>query len=151
MGEKSMLVIWLLFFGLVLAFFTLATTSIANASEIENVIREVAVEEGFDPNLAVAIAKVESRLNPNAKGSKGEVGLFQLRPEYHRIGDMRSNVRTAIRYLKDLQVTHTSKYGDAWFIAYNLGPNYDKPIRYPTLFKYYVKVMAEMNKLAKAD
>lgn len=42
-----------------------------------------AEHRGIDPNMALAIATVESNLNPAAIGSLGEVGVFQLRPEFY--------------------------------------------------------------------
>lgn len=38
---------------------------------------------GWERDYAVAVATCESGLDPNATGALGEVGLFQLRPEYH--------------------------------------------------------------------
>lgn len=46
-------------------------------------ITAISIQHGVDPNLAVAIAKTESRLNPAAVGTIGEIGIFQLRPEYY--------------------------------------------------------------------
>lgn len=131
-----------------LLFLILFSRSVANSSDVERTIRAIAIEESFDPDLAVAIAKVESGLNPNKIGKIGEVGLFQLRPEFHRIGSQKQNIRTAIRYLKHLKGYCGPTYKDAYFICYNVGPNY-KRILYPKLFKYYLDVMSEMNRIAR--
>lgn len=50
------------------------------AESIEALIRRVAQEEGVDPALALAMARQESSLNPNAHNPNGEDswGLFQL-------------------------------------------------------------------------
>lgn len=51
-------------------------------STIATMIVTISVSMGFDPNVALSVAMTESRLNPDAIGGIGEVGLFQLRPEY---------------------------------------------------------------------
>jgi soluble lytic murein transglycosylase-like protein len=114
------------------------------ATEAET-IRQVALEENFDPALAVAIATVESGLNPRVVGTQGEVGVFQLLPSYHPVAnalDTRKNAHVAIQYLKKIRTRYEPVCGDAWIIFYNLGPNYQKRIRYPALFGYYKRVAA---------
>lgn len=145
MKDNAMRIGYLLFLIIVLAVFTILTTQIASA-DIAEVIRCTAAQEGVDPELALAIARVESGLNVGARGKLGEIGVYQLRPEFHRVrcGDYLSNVRTGIRYLRSIQVTCSRKYGQAWFICYNVGPNYGKQIRYPTKFPYYTRVLATM-------
>jgi soluble lytic murein transglycosylase-like protein len=131
-----------------LLFLTLFTRSVANSSEIERTIRTIAKEEGINPDLAIAIAKVESGLNPKKIGKVGEIGLFQLRPEFHKIGTQKQNIRTAMRYLKYLKGYCGPTYKEAYFICYNVGPSY-KRILFPKRFKYYIAVMSEMNRVAK--
>ena len=146
------LVIWIatiLTFGLV----TFLNFSEAHADEIgeERIIRQVASEEHFDADLAVAIAKVESKLNPNVVGTQGEIGVFQLKPNYHAVVDgldTRTNARVAIRYLKVIKERFEPLYGDAYFLFYNVGPYYKKTIRYPRLFPYVVRVRAQERTLA---
>jgi soluble lytic murein transglycosylase-like protein len=122
--------------------------------QISSSIREIAEQEGIDPELALAIAKVESRLDPNAIGGIGEVGVFQLRPDKHKVdkGNVQSNIRTAMKYLKQVKKICEPNYGEAWFICYNTGEYYRKKngelIQYPKQFPYYVKVKREMNKIA---
>lgn len=50
---------------------------------ITGLIMTISLQMGFDPNMAIAIAQYESSLNPKAVGAIGEVGLFQLRPEFY--------------------------------------------------------------------
>lgn len=115
--------------------------------QIELMIKDAALANNIDPKLAIAIAQVESGLNPKAVGGLGERGTFQLRPEYHKHveGDTRANIFTAVAYLAEVKRLCEPKYGEAWLIGYNLGPHYQKPIRYPTLFPYFLKVKRAMN------
>ncbi len=117
----------------------------ASAETIEQTITRTALSEGVDPKLAVAIAKVESSLNPNAIGSLGEIGLFQLRPEYHVVkrGHIEGNVRVAVRYLAQLK-RQCARYGDAYFVCFNYGPT--RQLKSPHTFPYYVRVMNQMKK-----
>lgn len=143
MADRIMIFVYLTLFLLVLMVMV-TVGSFARADERSNIIsliEQTAITEGIDPELAVAIAKTESQLRVNAVGSLGEVGLFQLRPEYHKIGNVHENIKTAIKYLAEIKRKYEPSHGDAWFIFYNLGLNYSKPIRYPRLFKYYVRVM----------
>lgn len=140
---------FLLLISWALLFFVLFSFDVAESSELEQTIRVIASQEGVDSDLAVAIAQVESGMNPNKVGAIGEVGLFQLRPEYHRIGTVQQNIRTAMKYLNELKRYCGPTYGEAFFICYNVGPNYEKRILFPKKFPYYVKVMSQMNRIAK--
>lgn len=127
--------------------FLVLLVKIANAEtrlEIENKIRVEASNAGLDPDLAVAIATVESGLNPKAVGLLNEQGLFQLRPEFHLLnGSVNNNVKVGVRYLTQLRNAAKGCYGNAWFVLYNYGPG--RPPKRPELTKYYKKVMKEMN------
>lgn len=111
------------------------------------VIEQAAIEQGLDPKLALAIAKTESSLNPNAVGNLGEIGLFQLRPEYHDVkkGNIINNVNVAVKYLVKVKEICEYKYNKAWFICFNTGP-YRKIKVEPTDFSYYKKVMSIYDK-----
>lgn len=119
--------------------------------EIVETIRGEAMEIGIDADFAVAVATVESSLNPKAVGDLGEIGLFQLRPEYHdvRKGQTRHNIRVALNYLKDIKAKWEPKVGRAWFVMYNCGP--EKPPKLfrerPTETKYFKKVMRELGRI----
>jgi soluble lytic murein transglycosylase-like protein len=122
-----------------------AITQGARAETVESVIVKAAEREGLNPALVLAIAEVESGMNPKAVGSLGEVGLFQLRPEYHdvRQGNVRHNIEVAVRYLAVLK-KQCAHYGDAFFVCYNYGPA--RPLKYPAKFPYYRKVMAALKR-----
>jgi len=72
-------------------------------------VRREAQEEGLPPDVADAVAYVESSYNPKAVGSVGEVGLMQIRPQTAAMlgydGDVASlfqpeiNVRYSVTYL----------------------------------------------------
>lgn len=103
---------------------------------------------GVDAHLIYAIAKVESQLKPHAVGSShGEIGLMQLRPKYFPDAsfDPYKNMEMATRYLVKLKRVCTQKYGDAWFVCYNVGPN--KKLANAKQFKYYKKVYGERKKI----
>lgn len=109
--------------------------------ELVQKIRTSAIHHGVDPDLAVAIAEVESGLNPHAVGSMGEIGVFQLRPEFHPVSrkSQTHNIDVALRYLARLQ-HECSMYGDAYFVCFNYGQA--RKLKYPRLFPYYRKVKA---------
>lgn len=115
--------------------------------EIEKKIISIASASGLDPDVVLAIATVESSLNPLAVGALNEQGLFQLRPEFHPviIGNAEHNILVGVAYLLELKTKFSKKYGNAWFVMFNYGP-YNPPSA-PAKTKYYQKVMTEVNKL----
>lgn len=116
----------------------------------QKIVRQItsaAEVAGIDPDLALAIATVESNLNPNALGSMGEIGIFQLRPEYHNTikGNAKHNILVGIAYLLELKTKYSAKYEHTWFVLFNYGPN--NPPKEPTKTQYYQRVMFQLNKL----
>lgn len=96
----------------------------------------------LDCNVVVAVAKVESSLNPKAVGiSHGEIGLFQLRPEFHNcaVFDPANNTRCAIHHLKYLKRRH----GKCFISYYNLGSSFRGN---PCKTKYIIKVLNQKNR-----
>ncbi len=86
---------------------------------------------GISPDLALAVAKAESGMNPNAVSNKGALGLFQLMPATaSQLGvdanDPLQNIEGGVSYLSSL----LNKYGGDTSLAlaaYNAGPgNVDK-------------------------
>lgn len=126
-----------------LIFIILLFCNTSFGDELPKFIKQKAESHNLDARLVYAIAMVESNLNPDAVGKYGEVGLFQLRPEFHSVkpGDYKHNTEVAVKYLVYIKRRCYSKYGKAWFICYNIGPNRNYTIRYPQSFDYYRKVM----------
>jgi hypothetical protein len=120
------------------------------SSDIEQLIRNEATAQGLDPNLAVAVAKTESSLNPNAVSSEGAQGLFQLMPGTAAgLGvsdpfDPAQNTSGGVSYLKQLLAQYN---GDTTLAlaAYNAGPGnvakYGGVPPFPETQKYINKVM----------
>ncbi|UVK35947.1 transglycosylase SLT domain-containing protein (plasmid) [Mesorhizobium sp. AR10] len=99
-----------------------------NRAEVSQLVRSIAQEEGFDADLAEAIAWAESDLGASQGPSKaGALGIMQLMPGTAAdLGvsdrcDTQANVRAGLRYLKSLY----GEFGDPLLMlaAYNAGPN----------------------------
>lgn len=124
----------------------------AQDAELKERIIQSATKHGIDPNLALAIAEVESRFNRDTVGSLGEIGVYQLRPEYHYVikGDDQQNIDTAMDYLVKMKRV-CEEYREAFFICYNTGPRVR--VKRPTKFPYYKKVKAaqERRQIASHD
>ena len=104
----------------------------------------------INPDLAFAVSKVESSLNPNAIGPVGEVGLFQVRPEYSKytakqLKDPKINIKEGLRILSEAKLKCKHKEDKTWVNCYNLGLYGGSKIKHPKLFPYYVKVMRQMD------
>ncbi len=54
------------------------------ATEIQDMIRRLAVEADVDPAYALAVAQRESRFDPNARASRTIAGLFQMRGDHRQ-------------------------------------------------------------------
>jgi hypothetical protein len=146
--KRAMTTMGLVYLALLVA--TCATRAHAETKEeVTATIRETAITYGVDPSLALAIAEVESGLNPKAVGALGELGVFQLRPEYHgkNLQELKRNSEVAMRYLVEIKAA-CADYGEAYFICWNLGPNYRR-LKHPTRFEYFKRVMSAKSRLTK--
>lgn len=99
-----------------------------NRAEVSQLVRSIAQDEGFDADVAEAIAWAESDLGANQGPSKAEaLGIMQLMPGTAAdLGvsdrcDTQANVRAGLRYLKSLY----DEFQDPLLMlaAYNAGPN----------------------------
>jgi hypothetical protein len=113
----------------------------------EAIVRE-AQAQGVDPVLALAVAKVESNFDPMAIGAIGEVGIFQLRPEFFDIehGDVKGNIELGVANLKRVQALCGPKYGDAFYVCHNTGTN--KKLVEPRKAPYFQKVERAKREMA---
>lgn len=82
--------------------------------QLAELVRRLAPEYGIEPRLALAIARTESNLNPDAVSTKNAQGLMQLIPEtsvrfnVRKPFDPEQNVRGGLSYLR-------------WLLAYFRG------------------------------
>lgn len=93
---------------------------------IAELIRRLAPRSQVDPRFAIAVALVESNLNPGARSPKQAEGVMQLIPgTQQRFGvrdpyDVEANVKGGLAYLKWLG----ARFGGDWELvaaAYNAG------------------------------
>lgn len=107
---------------------------------------------GIDPKVALAVAKVESNLNVNAVGSKGEIGLFQIMPStYPKVSKQdlfnpEINIKLGIQHLAWNKKYCKYRENNLFLTCYNYGIKNTEKIKYPQLWPYYKKVMAEVKK-----
>jgi soluble lytic murein transglycosylase-like protein len=102
---------------------------------------------GIDPDLALAVATVESSLNPKAIGKLGERGLYQLHVKYfpQATFNIDQNIRIGVSYLAEVKRKCADYPAKAWVLCFNHGAH--KRLKKPLQARYYVKVMRELNKL----
>lgn len=107
---------------------------------------------GLDPNVALSVAEVESNFNPKVVGSLGEVGIFQIRPEFYKMFSRKqlmsteTNVMLGVKLLASYKNSCYHKEDITYLICYNYGPANAKKVRYPHLFPYVKKVKEKMRK-----
>ena len=51
-----------------------------NSNDLTETLLKISKKHGYDPIFLLAVIKTESRFNPNAIGSAGEIGLMQIKP-----------------------------------------------------------------------
>jgi soluble lytic murein transglycosylase-like protein len=106
---------------------------------------------GVAPNLALAVAKTESGLDPQKIGEAGEVGVFQLMrssfPKVKNLDNVEVNIREGIKYLAWNKKYCKHQRNDSWVICYNFGIENAKKVKYPEKFPYYLRVKQVMREL----
>lgn len=101
---------------------------------------------GVDGNVARAVASVESNLDPKAIGLLGEVGLYQIRPEYEKryskkqLFDVTTNIRVGIAMLKRAKDTCIHRKNLDYLVCFNGGNEMAKRIKHPSVFPYVLQV-----------
>lgn len=112
-------------------------------------IKMYAAMYNVSPSLAVSVAKVESNLNQYALGSLGEVGLFQIRPEYVEafttkdLYNVHFNIIIGVKMLRDAKRNCPNQRELTWLTCYNAGLNGASKIKDPYNFGYVKKVRKE--------
>ena len=117
----------------------LCYSTCSKADMVEMITKE-AICQHFDPEIAIAVATVESGLNQNAIGKAGEIGVFQILPRTApgaNLFDLKTNIYWGIRHLKYWQRVCPTVEGISFVNCYNSG--FRKP-RYPFLRPYVQKV-----------
>ncbi|MEA1991775.1 MAG: lytic transglycosylase domain-containing protein [Thermodesulfobacteriota bacterium] len=121
-----------------------------NYSEFEEIISETAIRHDLDPDLIRAIIQIESGWIPDARSSKGAIGLMQLMPEtssnlaVSNPFDPKANIRGGTKYLRQLIERFRGNLVLA-LAAYNAGPGkverYKGIPPYPETRRYVRKVL----------
>lgn len=97
--------------GLIFSVFTLAATAHDQKHRIMRLVVDEAVDQGFPPSLALAVADVESDFRPRVISSAGARGVMQIMPrtawdEYRlsrsALFDPQTNIYTGIHFLNSL-------------------------------------------------
>lgn len=105
---------------------------------------------GVDPQLALAVAQVESGLDPSLVSPTEDYGVYQLHKatfrEYtvEQLLNPQVNVPLGIKYLAEIRATSVHRQGFDWVIGFNLGPAKANRVHYPKKFPYYLKVTKAM-------
>lgn len=97
----------------------------ASSPSIPALISAAASAAGVSPSLALAVANQESGFNQAARGTSGEIGVFQLMPgTAASLGvdptNLQQNIQGGVTYLGQ----QLSAFADPWqaVAAYNAGP-----------------------------
>jgi soluble lytic murein transglycosylase-like protein len=107
---------------------TTRSVSTGRTDAFDDLIRDHSRLNGVRPALVRAVVQVESAFNPNARSSKGAMGLMQLMPTtarefgVHNPFNPAENLRAGVAYLRQL----LDRYGNnekLALAAYNAGPN----------------------------
>jgi len=117
-------------------------------SLIVALIVAIAPTFNIDPNVAIAVAIVESQLNPNAIGGAGEIGLFQIMPDIIKAkGFTREqmllpavNIYVGLQMLQDAKKHCIHKDDNDFLVCYNFGAKNARKVKYPSLWPYVKKV-----------
>jgi len=140
-NDRFLLAICAVLFSVMLCY-----SQCSKAGIVELITKE-AKRQHFDPAVAIAVATVESSLNQDAIGGKGEVGVFQVLPRTVPPGtnlfDLKTNIYWGIRHLKYWQRVCPTVEGISFVNCYNSGFRHP---RYPFLRPYVRKVASAIRR-----
>jgi len=128
----------------------------AFAVQIAKLVSKYAKIYQRDPDLILAVIKVESGFNPNAVSEVGATGLMQLMPHWIKIfgltGDL-TDPEVSIRYGMQVLNFYSGMYSGnvkLGLIAYNAGPGYVNSTEKPNP-EYANKVISVYNQLKELN
>lgn len=125
--------------------------------ELQRYIETECAERSICPDLIIAIAEKESRLNPKAVSSSGCVGLCQISPKWHKkrmeelgvddLLDPYQNVLVCIDYISDL----FDDYGEIYevLMIYNMGSSAVERFNAGKISSYALEVSARSEELER--
>jgi soluble lytic murein transglycosylase-like protein len=126
-----------------------------NYAVFEEIISEAATRHGLDPDLIRAIIQIESGGIPDARSSKGAIGLMQLMPEtslnlaVSNPFDPKANIWGGTKYLSQLLERFRGNLV-LTLAAYNAGPEkvekYGGIPPYPETRRYVRNVLNQWQK-----
>ena len=102
--------------------------SVPAGQKIDVLIDHISEQQGVDPELVRAVARVESNYNPRAVSSKGALGIMQLLPETAKrfgvvnVWDPQQNIEGGVKFLKFLSGMFPNNLPYV-LAAYNAGEN----------------------------
>lgn len=103
-----------------------------------------------NPNVAIAVANVESDMNVSAVSKTGDIGLFQINSHTTTLSKKlllvpTLNVIIGLERLKEAQSRCRWKKNYMWTICFNRGIIGGNRVTYPLNDKYYKKVLKVLN------
>ena len=125
-----------------------------NTTLIVSIILALAPAFGIEPKVALAVASVESSLNPKAIGQAGEIGLFQIMPDIGKkmgytkkqLKDPVINTYVGLQLLKEAKANCKHKVGLTYLVCYNYGIKNAMRVKHPTKFPYVKRVKKQLDK-----
>lgn len=128
-----------------------------DAQAIANEILKISYKYHYDPMFILSVIKTESRFNPKAVGSAGEIGLMQIKPAtaewivkkykmtwkgQDALFDPVYNIQVGALYFKYLKKAFKSE-SKSYINAYNVGQSRLKrsPASVSAEYSYYQKVV----------
>lgn len=113
---------------------------------VMSLITYYSIAMNFDPALSLAVVRQETNFNNNVVGDVGEIGLFQVRPEYvsnyskKELQNPEINIKVGIMLLKDAKKRCKHQRNLEWLVCYNAGIVGGSKYKYPSKAEYVIRV-----------